>query len=413
MKMDSVIVFGDSLSDIGKKWVTKSGRLARATNQMYVSPTGRFSDCRNWTDFMIEEATGLSMIFDSAQKTVDFSKNFTSLSKSSRFVGPNSFYYANYAEGGACGHTPASKGPFLGTFKDQVDAFAKDCEATNERLGNMLFIIWFGANDLYTAGCTATQMATVAQEVATVQRNRLATLAQRFGTAAVFIFVNLARPLTSVRYTMRLKKVEAKLRELADPNVIEMKDLSGRFQGSMEKADSALEYDLYVNQGKKRSAAYEQLAKQVNEIKELEKGVVIYNRKLAELAAAQNDFVTEIDTCLSEEAISQLVASNSRLVWGASSSTATHVSSSSYEQATASSSTTTIDEVHPTDQVYKLIWLEIRKEITKAGCTFGGGASGAASSSSPTQPQGGASSSVPTQSPATTPADIELVALGI
>lgn len=388
MKMDSIIVFGDSLSDIGKKWLTKSGKLARATNQMYVSPSGRFSDCRNWTDFMIEEATGTKMIFESAEATVQLSAGFTSLSKTSHFEGTDSFYYANYAEGGACGHTPASKGPFLGTFKDQVDAFSKDCSVVNEPLGNMLFIIWFGANDLYTAGCTATQMATVAQEVATVQRDRLATLARTYGTAAVFIFVNLARPLTSVRYTMRLKKAERKLRELADPNVIELQDMSGRFQGNMEKADSALDYDLYVNRGKKRSSAYEQLAKQVHEIKELEKGVVIFNAKLAELAAQNHDHVTEIDTCLSEEAISQLVESNNRLVWGASPARATHVSSSSYDQASSSSShTTTIDEVHPTDQVYKLIWHEIRKEIVKAGCTFGDGQGMTASSSSPTQPQ--------------------------
>ena len=340
----------------------------------------------------------MTMIAERADETIRLSSNFTSLSKSSRFSGPNPFRYANYAEGGACGHTPASKGPFLGTFKEQVDAFKKDCSTVNEQLGNMLFIIWFGANDLYTAGCTSTQMATVAQEVATVQRNRLAELAHDVGTAATFIFVNLARPLTSVRYTMRLKNAEKKLREMADPNVIELKDLSGRFQGNMEQADSALDYDLYVNQGNKKSSAYQELVKQVYEIKELEKGVVIYNAKLAQLASQQNDYVTEIDTCLSEEAISQLVVSNNRLEWGAATAPATHISSTSYNQSTSVSSFTTIDKVHPTDQVYKLIWLEIRKEITKAGCTFGGGHSVVDSSSSSTQPQ-------------TTPTLIEMVTL--
>ena len=66
MLMDTVLVFGDSLSDIGRKWKTKAGRMATSTNQMYVSSSGRFSDCRNWTDYMIEAATGKSLVVDSA-----------------------------------------------------------------------------------------------------------------------------------------------------------------------------------------------------------------------------------------------------------------------------------------------------------------------------------------------------------
>jgi hypothetical protein len=102
--MHSVIVFGDSLSDIGKKWKTKSGKMARATNQMYVSPTGRFSDCRNWTDFMFEAATGLSMIVGTAKDTIALSARHTSLSRSSLVINaspedsdPWYFQYANYA----------------------------------------------------------------------------------------------------------------------------------------------------------------------------------------------------------------------------------------------------------------------------------------------------------------------------
>jgi hypothetical protein len=36
--------------------------MATSTNQMYVSSSGRFSDCRNWTDYMIEAATGKSLV---------------------------------------------------------------------------------------------------------------------------------------------------------------------------------------------------------------------------------------------------------------------------------------------------------------------------------------------------------------
>ena len=123
MLMDTVLVFGDSLSDIGRKWKTKAGRMATSTNQMYVSSSGRFSDCRNWTDYMIEAATGKSLVVDSAAGTIALSKMHTSLSNESLLEGLNSFYFANYAEGGACGDKPASMGPFLGTFKGQVDWF--------------------------------------------------------------------------------------------------------------------------------------------------------------------------------------------------------------------------------------------------------------------------------------------------
>jgi hypothetical protein len=143
LRMDSVVVYGDSLSDIGKKWTTKSGRAARFANQMYVSPTGRFSECRNWTDFMFEAATHLTMIVNRASETIANSKNHISLSKLSIVLqgGPECFLYANYPEGGACGHTPASKSDFLGTFKDQVDAFENDCKASGLPLGHTLFIV--------------------------------------------------------------------------------------------------------------------------------------------------------------------------------------------------------------------------------------------------------------------------------
>ena len=32
---------------------------------------------------------------------------------------------------------------------------------------------------------------------------------------------------------------------------------------------------------------------------------------------------------------------------------------------------TTIDQVHPTDQMYSLLWLEIYEQIKRSDCTFG------------------------------------------
>jgi hypothetical protein len=47
------------------------------------------------------------------------------------------------------------------------------------------------------------------------------------------------------------------------------------------------------------------------------------------------------------------------------------VSALSYGQSASAEHITTIDEVHPTDQMYRLIWLEIYEQIKRAGCTFG------------------------------------------
>ena len=49
----------------------------------------------------------------------------------------------------------------------------------------------------------------------------------------------------------------------------------------------------------------------------------------------------------------------------------THMSAKSYNQSGSVQHMVTKDEVHPTDQMYKLIWLEIREQIRKSNCTFG------------------------------------------
>src|SRR5262249_40006116 len=128
-------------------------------------------------------------------------------------------------EGGACGDTPASKGPFLGTFKEQVDAFETDCKTLRLPLSNTLFIIWFGANDLYTAERKAAEMAQVAEQVAHRQRERLERIVaeqnqrtlrrgSRSKYTCKFIFCDLCRPLTSVRYSVRLQRAETAVRTI-------------------------------------------------------------------------------------------------------------------------------------------------------------------------------------------------------
>jgi phospholipase/lecithinase/hemolysin len=139
-QIQTVIVFGDSLSDIGKKWKTNMGGIAQTAKLMTVSPTGRFSDCRNWTDFMHEEAGGKSLIVADAKGSYEKSMPYMSLTENSWAWGgmcqdPKNYRYANYAEGGACGDTVKLG---LGTFEQQVDAFELDCKHFAS-LGNTLF----------------------------------------------------------------------------------------------------------------------------------------------------------------------------------------------------------------------------------------------------------------------------------
>lgn len=53
-KIDRLVVFGDSMSDIGNKRVTGTGKFARMLGMMRTNEVGRFSDNRNWTDFLWE-----------------------------------------------------------------------------------------------------------------------------------------------------------------------------------------------------------------------------------------------------------------------------------------------------------------------------------------------------------------------
>jgi phospholipase/lecithinase/hemolysin len=371
--MDTVVVFGDSLSDIGRKWTTKSGRMARATNQMYVSPSGRFSDCRNWCDYMIETATGAPQVTNTAEGMIALAQKHVKLGAGSGFTGlDHVFRYANYAEGGACGDTPASKGPFLSTFKDEVDWFEVDLRAAPTLpLGNTLIVVWFGANDLYTAGRKAPEMALVANAVAKTQRNRLRELVAARGGTARFVFVNLARALTSVRYTKQLQDAEKKL--LQALNNDRAATLSGGRASNLWHGQQALAIaaarrhtpDRFTTMGR----AIRDLQEKVAMVKNFEAGVMAYNTQLSINATGNGDMVAEIGNILSEETVARLLEGNYGLVSGAMTQRATQVASQDY--AATPRPITTIDEVHPTDAMYKLIWEEIYATFQRQGSTFG------------------------------------------
>ena len=344
------------------------GTVAYYLKEMRVSPSGRFSDCRNWTDFMFEEATGFTMVVDDAQSTRKLSEGHMTLVGAAGatlfpdfdFNGESYFIYVNYAEGGACGDTPFSKAFALGTFKDQVDTFEANCQKIpsslkDHRLRNILFIIWFGANDLYTAERPATQMHCVATQIADTQRRRLKDLADIYGSSAKFIFVDLARPLTSVRYQMRV-------------------------ENAINRAETAPEQSWTVRGGQlvrtlPRLAAKQALERQLQEIKNLETGVLSFNAELHNCAETNGDHVVKLGKRLTEDTVRALVRGNYKLKKGAAPKAATHISANAYELLRRdpdwAAHITTIDEAHPSDELYRLVWHEIRDVIFKADCPFG------------------------------------------
>lgn len=359
-QIKNVIVFGDSLSDIGIKWKTGFGMVGQLIKEMYVSPTGRFSDCRNWTDYMYQEATGKSLFAHTAKQTIDNSLKHTTLTSDSyvELTKPGhvpldedskSFTYANYAEGGACGDKPHEKAAVLGTFKEQIDKFKMNATALHrtpepfDRKNPTLFIIWFGANDLFTANLPPDKMDRVALQVASIQRDRLFDLMP----CSTFIFVNLSRPLTSVRYQERLNAAQEEQKSARK------KKLKG--EQSLVKRPTTME-------------------KTINSLGE---GVDIFNTKLKLLAEKNHDWrgkpdqVVELATWITEDSVRQLIEANVGFVGGAEDQKSNvHYTPDEYE-GFKESKWAVIDQAHPTDRAYGVIWQMIRQKIHDADLKFG------------------------------------------
>jgi phospholipase/lecithinase/hemolysin len=374
--MDTVVVFGDSLSDIGTKWKQVAGSFAYHTGQLTCSPTGRFSDCRNWTDYMFEAAGGSTLIQENATASIEASSKYHRFTSApSVLASGKRFTYVNYAVGGACGihHSPmhwsgaeAMGGMIaalaLSTFANQVKQFEDDLKEKRSTIGNTLFLIWFGANDLYTASCNPNLMNSVAKEVAGKQRLILHSLVQKYGGSAWFIFMDIAYPLSSVRYSEKLKSAKDALKQaiLQNPAAAYEKaqyQLLGR-KTFGTWSDVARKYDIEKGMLK----AYE---KQVKEIKDLENGVWAFNSSLVKEAESHGDRVVNLATVLDPETLKRLVRTSERLKRGAMTTAA------EFNLLADSEFLTTNDKAHPTDPLYRLIWQEIHREIFAAGITFG------------------------------------------
>jgi hypothetical protein len=168
---------------------------------------------------------------------------------------------------------------------------------------------------------------------------------------------------------MRLKKAKKEVKAALEPY---MHLLPHQFREGYKPIGGWAEIARKLRVADQELAALDQ---QMKEIKALEDGVLLFNAALAQAAGSNGDWVVQIGSCLTEDSVRALVRGNYRLKKGASPKEAEHISSAKYDllqrEPDFAANITTIDEVHPSDEMYRLIWKEIHKVITKAGCTFG------------------------------------------
>ncbi|EBO9790544.1 hypothetical protein S829_24730, partial [Salmonella enterica] len=201
-----LVIFGDSFSDIGNKRELPEGILARILGLMRVNEAGRFSDGKNWTDFIWEWSGGPSMFQNDAETTRIITKTHLTLNKHHFSTMP--FLYANYSEGGAMGASD-NPGLGLGYFKEQKERFLRNIKEYNmDTAEPTLILVWFGLNDLVTNKRNKDDMIPVAQEIYSLCEDLKRELPGTY-----FIIANIPNPQTAVRYVGETKE---KLENLND-----------------------------------------------------------------------------------------------------------------------------------------------------------------------------------------------------
>ncbi len=197
-KVRNLIVFGDSMSDIGNKRVSGMGRVARGLGLMRTNDIGRFSDRKSWTDFVWEWAGGRTMIRDDAaasNKLTAYHRQLVSSDgRTAAYDSPaaDPFLFVNYAEGGAMGASDRSA-TGLGTFADQKARYLSELGSTRAS-ESKLYVVWFGLNDLVTNKRDKNEMLAVVQEQLTICRD---LQRDKFGH---ILLMNVPNPQGAVRY---------------------------------------------------------------------------------------------------------------------------------------------------------------------------------------------------------------------
>ncbi|MRH87821.1 hypothetical protein GFY24_10225 [Nocardia sp. SYP-A9097] len=158
--IQNLIVLGDSLSDIGIKREAPTGMFARALGKMRTNEVGRYSDGKNWADFLVEWMGGEPLIRGDKKQTEYATEPHRTLTTNSLVLRTNfgdlaPVKYANYAEGGAIAASDwKPKAGALGYLKEQVSAYInarRKLIDQNQFTGHTMHIIWIGLNDIITA----------------------------------------------------------------------------------------------------------------------------------------------------------------------------------------------------------------------------------------------------------------------
>ncbi|WP_150492860.1 hypothetical protein [Streptomyces kanamyceticus] len=189
--MKNVVVFGDNLSDIGNRWIWPTERSGRSPGTLCVNESGRFSDGKNWTDFLVEWSTGDALMWGNSDLTIRKSADYRTLSRHSvldvdpgdeppemrpwrsldayAYVGhpgddsgwerrptptPQQIRYVNYAMGGCVVSRDRAFTRGLGSLsclRGQVeDYLAQRSFLGAEFDGPTLHVLWAGLNDFVT-----------------------------------------------------------------------------------------------------------------------------------------------------------------------------------------------------------------------------------------------------------------------
>jgi hypothetical protein len=384
VKFENVIIFGDSLSDIGHMLDSNLSLLRHLhklswTNQevhteerswwqaqlepiLHLHETGRFSDCRNWTDYMITETSNTNLIDSTIQKTRSLSQPFQSFTDYSLLCLDNEpFRYANYAVGGACGFTPYSNGERLAltTFDDEISNFESDYKKLGKKIEkkNFLFIIWFGANDIYTANRPAIEMEQVAEHMTGPCRDRILRIIGK--SEAKFVYVNLGLPLSATRYANMKSSNEERYKE--------------RVKAGTPEKDPLPANDFKIRQI----------------INNLTSGAQLFNHKLLQCTRKNKDLYVDMCHVIRPETMQRL-SKDLKVRTGSQppGSIKTFYTPQQYRarfydqpcqymrDGLSSDSQplefmTLEDHVHPTDHIYGLMWTVIKIYLRKAEITFG------------------------------------------
>lgn len=299
INIKNLIIFGDSMSDIGNKRETVMGVVARALGLMRTNEIGRYSDGRNWTDFLWEWAGARSMVQTDRATTYSNTEVHRSLtadsSQDSGFGRP--ITYCNYAEGGAMGASdrPATG---LGTFKEQVQRYIAE-RGKFALSGDTLHILWFGLNDLVTNERPPDTMGYVVDELGTGMRS----INMEFGSEKEhFLVLNLPSPAGAIRL-LKLNdiKVAAGFHKGA---LVFNEQLAGLTNGYYyDKPERVLLVDLF----EWLAAISDNPAEYGLELRPQPQGVAVRYQALS-AASAHRNCVTTSDDAHPTEAVYKLIA---------------------------------------------------------------------------------------------------------